>query len=176
MAPNVLFIGPRASGKTTVGRILAARLGRVFVDLDDLVRASFREPTVQEIWAVHGESGWREHEVDALQSVFRSDEQVIALGGGVPCIDAARSKIEEEQARNRAVVLYLRVPVDELVRRLTAETGDRPSLTGRGAIEEVPEIVSRRESTYVAVADVTVDFIDQTPEELAAAFAQALGA
>jgi shikimate kinase len=164
---NVLLIGPRGCGKSTLGRPGAGRLGLPFIELDDAVLATFPERSVREVWAARGEAAWREAESEVLAARLEDDNQVIALGGGVPMIDAARQRIESEQAAGRARVVYLRCTPDELARRLSAEPGDRPALTGddEGVATEAAEVLARREPTYRKLADGEIDVTECTVDE-----------
>ncbi len=149
---NILMIGPTGCGKTTIGKIVAESCGLAFVDLDDRVLAEFNEPTVQEIWAAHGEAAWRATEVDALREVLSSEDQVLSLGGGTPMIAEARAMIESASRSNRAYVVYLKCSVDVLENRLQVEVGDRPSLTGGSVADEIGGILREREPIYEALA------------------------
>jgi len=166
---NILLIGPRGCGKTTIGRRVAERSGRRFVDLDDLVLGRFEEPTVSEVWAAHGEGAWRAAEVDALDDALSRENQVVALGGGVPMIEAGGRRIEAARRAGDARVVYLKCGVDELSRRLSAAPGDRPSLTGGDVVEEIGSVLRRREPTYEAMADAICDASDPDPRIVAEA-------
>jgi len=160
-AMTVLLIGPRASGKSTVGRMLAAALNASFVDLDDVVLAGFADQgldTVEAVWAGPGEPAWRQGEAAALAARLTGapDADVIALGGGTPVIDDARTRIEAAQRAGRAIVVYLRCPVAVLERRLR-EPGDRPSLTGASPADETARVLAEREPVYLELADVVTD-------------------
>ncbi|MDY7110460.1 MAG: shikimate kinase [Planctomycetota bacterium] len=172
---NVLLIGPRGCGKTTVGLLLAERCGRRFVDLDDRVQGRFAEPTITGIWDAHGESAWRAAELDALRETLAGDTRIIALGGGVPMIDAARDRIEAGRAAGQIRVAYLKCPLDVLTRRLRAVPGDRPSLTGTSVTEEIAAVLRRREPTYEALADVICDASDPDPRAVARDVMRMLG-
>lgn len=157
---HVLLIGPRGSGKSTIGRELAAQLGCTFIDLDELVLQAFDQPSVAAIWSTCGESAWREQEASTLQQVMahhRDEHLVIALGGGTPMIDDAATAIRLQQQQGSVRVVYLRCPAALLVQRLTESPGDRPPLHGSQSLaEEVEETLQQREPTYLDMADVVV--------------------
>ncbi|MCP3902833.1 MAG: shikimate kinase [Planctomycetes bacterium] len=154
---NTLLIGPRASGKTSLGRRLASRRDRRFVDLDDVVLDGFEETSVRAVWAEHGEEAWRAGEVEALRRVLAEPDQVVALGGGTPVIPEARTLMEAARRSGAARVLYLRCSAVELRRRLARTPGDRPRLTETAVPDEVAEVLARREPIYEQVADAIID-------------------
>jgi shikimate kinase len=172
---NILLIGPRGCGKTTVGLLLAERCSRRFVDLDDRVRQRFAEPTISEIWAAHGEAAWRRAEVAALDEVLADENLIIALGGGVPMIDAARRRIEAGRPAGELRVAYLKCPVEVLTQRLRAAPGDRPSLTGAAVTDEIAAVLRRRQATYEALADVICDASGPDPRVVADEVMRMLG-
>ncbi len=147
----IALVGLRASGKTTLGRLLAERLGRAFVDLDDEVsredaalRGSAETRPAGEILASEGEPRFRDLEERALERVLsRTDALVIATGGGV--VERARNRL---LLRTRARCVWLAVPVEELQRRMRADATVRPALMGNDPVAEVAEIASRREGWF----------------------------
>jgi shikimate kinase len=156
--PNILLMGARASGKTTVGRLLAEATGRTFVDLDELVLARFpAAATVAEVWRTAGEARWRAVESDCLEAALRHHGQVVALGGGTPMIDSARRLIETARRTGRATVVYLRCDASRLAERLRTDPGDRPALIGADPVSEVQAVLRAREATYLALADVVTN-------------------
>ena len=158
MTSHLLLIGARASGKSSIGRQVAERLGLPFIDLDDEVLASFAEPTVKAVWEAHSEATWRAAEALALDHCLdREKPAVIATGGGTVMIESARAAIDAGRASGKIVVAYLQVPAAVLVERLTAAEGDRPSLTGEGVAAEVDAVLAARRPTYEAMADLVVD-------------------
>ncbi len=157
---NLLLIGARGSGKSTVGRQLADRLECPFVDLDTRVISCFDESTVREIFDTHGEQAWREAETRMLVVTLIEDGQVVALGGGTPMIPEARDRIESDRLAGRTRVIYLRCEVEVLSQRLAHHAGDRPSLTGADLVEEVHEILRQREATYRQLANLVLDVTD----------------
>lgn len=184
MNMNVLLIGARGSGKTTVGRALAEQLGWPCIDLDDLALAAFEQQTVRAVWEACGEAAWRAAEVQALQAILsdqpEQDEsargRVIALGGGVPMIPQARKMIEQAAEKGRAVTVYLHTSIDALWQRLSRDGGDRPSLTGADPVEEIASVLAQREPTYRSLADLIVTTDGRSAEEIAAEIVRRLEA
>lgn len=174
--PNLLLIGLRGSGKSTVGRLTARRLGREFVDLDDLTPREMGYPSVAQAWAAGGEGAFREAETVALRKLLRGAGQVIALGGGTPTNRESRGLIEEAQSGGGALVVYLRAPADVLRSRLEgADNADRPTLTGAGTLEEIEAIFDQRDPTYRALADWVVEVGAMTLEQAADSLAAHAG-
>lgn len=162
--PTVMLIGLRGSGKSTLGRELAKRLHRPFVDLDDETRAQMHCKTVAEAWEKYGESGYRQAETRALRKVLTRHGQVIALGGGTPTAPGARDIIERAQLNNSAYVIYLRASVHTLRERLSkVDMTDRPALTGTDSITEIDLVLARRDTIYRNLADEVID-VDHTDE------------
>lgn len=129
---HLFLIGLPGSGKSTLGRRLAAHYGRPFVDLDELlVKEAGR--SIPEIFATEGEAGFRAREAAALTKLIRRPEPlVVATGGGTPCFHNNISLL-----RQTGFVLWLAVPVPELVRRLAAhgQAAARPLLATAGTAE-----------------------------------------
>jgi len=169
---NILLIGPRGCGKTTIGNLLAARWSRPFVDLDDLTLSRFSESSISAAWQAHGETAWRSAELAALHTALSNDHQIIALGGGTPMIDQARRLIENLRQTRSALAIYLRCSADILSARLRSTPGDRPSLTGSHFIDEVPAVLKAREPTYLEIADIVYDVGLESAEDVAEGVAE----
>jgi shikimate kinase/3-dehydroquinate synthase len=162
MLRPLLLNGFMASGKSTVGRLIAERAGCPFVDLDERVeaRAGLR---VAEIFAQHGERSFRQWEAEALQEVLEAGRrEVVALGGGALLVRARRL-----QALDRAVVVGLSVDADEVLRRAAAQPGQRPLLAGGNPAEHVEQLLEERAGAY-AECHARLETAGRTPEELAA--------
>ena len=80
-AKNIVLIGYRGSGKTSVGRLLADRLGWAFVDTDDLIESQ-AGTSIADIFATEGEAGFRAREREAIAKATQDARRVIAVGGG----------------------------------------------------------------------------------------------
>jgi len=146
-ACNIFLIGPRASGKTTLGRELAARLGRPFVDLDAFFGTRYGE-SIAALVAREGWEAFRDAETCVLRDVAATPGHVVATGGGVV--------LREENRRilAKGYVIYLQVRPERLAERLLADPNEaqRPSLTGRGLQEEITTVLAEREPLYLALA------------------------
>lgn len=164
---NIVLIGYRASGKTSLGVALAKHLGLAFVDTDKLVLQRFGTDSVGEVWQEHGEPEFRRVEVEIVQQVVSQQGQVIALGGGTLMQGGARQAVEQAPDTLR---VYLACQPEQLIKRIQADqqtTKTRPNLTKLGGgIEEVVAMVEQREPVYLAVADKVIDVTDLTPDEV----------
>ncbi len=149
VAPVVL-VGLMGSGKSTVGRRLASRLDRPFVDADDeLVRRSGR--TIREWFATEGEPGFRAAEAELLSDLLAAPgPAVIAAGGGAVVTAATRDLLRE-----RALVVWLRADVAFLASRL-ARRAHRPLLDD-DPVTVLTRLEAERAPLYQDVADVVVD-------------------
>jgi len=132
---HLYLVGLPGSGKTTLGRQLAAHYGRAFVDLDDVIVAAAGQ-SIPAIFAAEGEAGFRAREAAALAALAAEGEPplVVATGGGTPCFHDNLALL-----RSSGFVLWLAVPVPELARRLaaTGQAAARPLLAA--ATHESPE-------------------------------------
>jgi shikimate kinase len=173
---NLVLIGLRGSGKTTLGRAAAARLGREFVDLDAVTPGLLGANTVREAWAAHGEGAFRGAELRALEGVLAAGGRVVALGGGTPTAPGAEELLSKARAEGRAVVVYLRAGADELRRRLSgADNADRPALMGEDPLAEIERVLAARDGLYLSLADEVVETEGVPEREVVGRLVEALG-
>lgn len=162
---NILLIGLRGSGKSTLGPALAGRVGFAFTDLDDLVARAMGEESAGKAFEKHGQAAFRQMEGKIMIDVVRPLGQVIALGGGTPTGMVALEAIRREQAAGRAKVFYLRAEPATLRDRLRkTDISSRPSLTGADPLEEIDAVFSRRDPLYRGLADRTI-IVDGSDED-----------
>lgn len=155
---NIVLIGYRGSGKTSVGKKLADELWKDFVDTDAEICKRFDGATIKQIWDEHGETEFRRVECEVVADVFKKSDQVIALGGGTLMQPAARAVVEAAEGDQR---VYLACEAKVLAERIagdTATAATRPNLTGLGGgVEEVEKVLAERDPIYRAVADEVFD-------------------
>jgi shikimate kinase len=154
-----VLIGLRGSGKTTLGRLLAARRAVLFVDLDDRTLACGGHDSVSAMFRDMGEAAFREAERTALEAALEIDVpagSVIALGGGTPTAPGARALLEAARDAGRIRIILLEAPPAVLGARLAAAPGDRPLLVGADFAEEAEILAARRMPGYRTLAQATV--------------------
>lgn len=171
---NVILLGYRGSGKSTVGRLLAEQLGMRFCDLDQLVVARYGDRSVADIWANEGEAHFRKTECLVAAEQCAQEGQVIALGGGTVMQPDARQAVLAADALR----VYLRADSAVLAARIDADGqtgGLRPSLTGKassGSMQEVVAMLAEREPVYRDVADKVIDVGSRSAEQVAQTLAK----
>jgi shikimate kinase len=164
---RVYLTGFMGAGKTTVGRLLADRLGCPFIDLDAMVEDA-AGCTVREVFATEGEAGFRIREHRALAETLRLERVVVATGGGTLTFETNRALIAE-----RGLIAWLNPPFEMILRRIGVQgKSDRPLFRSE---TEALALYRDRLPAY-RQADVTVDVaVGEQPEEVAARMALLLG-
>lgn len=151
---NVVLVGFRGSGKTSVGRVLAERLKRDFIDCDELIEKR-TQYTIRQIFERHGESHFRKLESEAITELAKLDGKVIATGGG------AVLKYQNMQVfkRNGGRIFFLEVGADTAYARIQGDEttrARRPALTDKDPHTEVKEQIELRRPYYLKGADVVI--------------------
>jgi shikimate kinase len=159
---RLTLIGYRACGKTTVGRLVAERLDRPFIDADRALEHELGE-TISTWFPAHGEAAFRDRESACLAQLLAGDAPlVLSTGGGAVLRPANR-----ELLRTRGgTVLFLDCPAAVLRARLLKHAGNRPSLTGLPIADEVERLLGERLPLYQAIAHEIID-ATQTPAAIA---------
>jgi len=137
----VLLVGLPGAGKTSVGRMLAARIGCAFADSDEMVERETGRP-IPAIFAEDGEAAFRARERRVILSLLSAEAQVIALGGG-----GFSDPVSRAASRTNATVFWLDVPEDLLAARIAA-SGGRPLFDGRDIAETLRSLNVRRAPDY----------------------------
>jgi shikimate kinase len=161
---RVVLTGFMGSGKTTVGHLLAERLGWTFHDLDDEIERR-TGMTVPQIFAEKGEEAFRRQESAALASLLGKQHMVLALGGGAP--ETFANQLMLEQTPHTAVV-YLAAPLETLVARCERQAEDREA-TARPLLSEAAARFQRRHPVYERMATHCVTTTEMEADEVVSA-------
>jgi len=151
---SIYLIGYRGTGKSTIARELAVRLGFDCIDADDEIERRAGK-TVSKIFSEEGEPAFRELESDVVADLCQLRHYVVALGGG-----AVMSEVNRTAVRLAGLVIWLKASVETLAERLAADeaTPDRrPNLTAAGGLSEIETILATREPIYRSCAAFEVD-------------------
>jgi shikimate kinase len=162
---HIYLVGFMGSGKSIVGRILAAKLARPFVDMDSLIEARSGK-TISQIFTEGTEAEFRRLESLAIESCKNLAAAVVALGGGAFLSHKNRSIVQES-----GVSVWLDCPLQQCLARIR-DDDSRPLL---GDDSEMETLLSQRTPFY-AQASVVVQTGDRTPEQIAAEVISQLGA
>lgn len=160
---NIVLIGFRGTGKSTVGKLLAERLKKDFIDTDVYIESATKR-TIKDIFAKDGEEGFRGIEAEVIAELSRSDNKVLAAGGGVI--------LNEENVKNlksNGLMVLLEAAPEIIYKRITQDektTQQRPSLTNKKPFEEIKHILELRQPLYEKAADLTIDTSHITCEEI----------
>lgn len=156
----VALVGLSGAGKSTTGRLLAARLGWPLLDTDALlVGAASR--SVTQVFAEEGETGFRAREAVALREALAAVPCVVATGGGIVLREENRALLRE-----RAYVIWLDAPTDALLERLRTHDEPRPLLDGGDPAARLEALRAAREALYAEIADLRVETAGRAVEEI----------
>ena len=162
--PRLFLVGYRGTGKSAVGRHLAAALGWSFADADALIEAAAGR-SIADLFRDVGESGFRERESAVLAALCRAENHVVATGGGVVLRQANRDLL-----KGSGYVAWLTATPEMIWSRLQSDPATaarRPNLTASGGLQEVLDLLAVREPLYREVADAAFPTDDRSPEQVA---------
>ncbi|MDH5297583.1 MAG: shikimate kinase [Desulfobulbaceae bacterium] len=168
---KIILTGYRATGKSTVGRLLARRLSIDFLDMDKEIEAR-AGTTIREMVASHGWPYFREMERALLAELAGRDRLVIATGGG-----AVIHGEEWQRLKDTGLVVWLTADPATIGLRLAGDhvtAAQRPSLTGSGTGREIESVLAQRTPLYQQGSHLAVDTVGRTLEEIAALILAAL--
>jgi len=162
MKKVVYLTGFMGSGKTTVGKKLAAQLNYTFIDLDSYIEQQ-EGRSISELFNEHGENYFREVEHQCLQTLQKLEKLVVACGGGTPCFYDAMQQMNEH-----GITVYLEMNVLAIFNRLKQGRMQRPLIAGKSdeALRQyIDEKLKEREPLYLK-AQIVVPAIDLNISEL----------
>jgi shikimate kinase len=158
MSKNIVLIGLMGSGKTSVGKLLAKKLGKKFVDTDEIIELETGK-TINQIFAHDGEPFFRKTESEIIQKISQNQDQVISTGGG--CVE---NPVNIDNLKKAGIVFYLKATPEELFDRIKNEN-TRPLLKTDNPLLILEKLLHKREKFY-AQADVIIDTVNKKPDEI----------
>ena len=156
---NIYLVGMMGAGKTTIGKLLARRLSRSFVDSDQRIeeRTGVKIPVIFEI---EGEQGFRRRESQVLEELAKEPDLVVATGGGIVLSESNRACLTRS-----GLVVYLCLPLGVLWER-TRQDKNRPLLQVADPRARIEELHGERDPLYRSVADIVVEGGRSSPNAL----------
>lgn len=151
MKTSIALIGFMGTGKTAVGRALAEKLGKEFVELDALIERKAGR-TIPEIFQQGGEIAFRELEIEVTKEAAERKNAVIACGGGI-----VLNKINIDRLKKESVIVYLTASPEVILKRTSTDENERPLLKTTDATSTVRELLRFRKPFYERAADVSID-------------------
>ena len=161
MKTSIALIGFMGTGKTTVGRILATKLGKEFIELDSLIEQKAGK-SIPEIFRQDGEIGFRELEIEMVKEISDKKNAVIACGGGI-----VLNKINIDRLRKECIIAYLTASQEVILKRTSLDKNERPLLKVTDQVSEVNELLKFRQPFYESAADITIDTSNLNTESVA---------
>lgn len=147
------------TGKTTVGRIVAAKLSRKFVEMDDTIEKNEKNK-ITDIFNIHGEKYFRNCEYKLLKELAREENLIVSCGGGLIC-----NQDNLEVLKKSGIIFNLSASEDVIYQR-TKNNSDRPLLAGPEPIKKIRELLSIRKP-YYSQANYSIDTDKLSPEAVA---------
>ena len=151
MKTNIALIGFMGVGKSAVGKALAKKLGKRFVELDSLIERKAGK-SIPEIFQEGGEVAFRELEIEVTKEVAREKNLVIACGGGI-----VLNKINIDRLRKESVIVYLTASLRIILKRIQGGGAGRPLLNTPDRALTIRELLAFRKPFYERAADIKID-------------------
>ena len=156
---NIIFIGFMATGKSTIGKLLAQQLGKVFIDTDNLLEDKY-ETSIDQIFKKFGEEKFREYEREVIHSLTDIKNHVISTGGG-----AVTYKDNFEILKSMGTTISLIASTSTIAERITNDSGNRPLLEGSHLEDKISNLLQKRAFYYIN-SDIMINTDSMTIENV----------
>jgi shikimate kinase len=155
---NIYLIGFRCTGKTSIGKIIAQKLGMKFIDADDEL-VTQQGITIADMVDMHGWDFFREKESEVIKKLSEMNNTVVGTGGGVII-----NRMNAECMKRSGIVVWLKANPETIKQRMLQDKKtdeSRPSLTSKGIIDEIQEVIEERAPFYKGAMtfDISTDTI-----------------
>jgi shikimate kinase len=151
MKTSIALIGFMGTGKTVVGKRLAERLGKEFIEMDAIIEKKAGK-SIPEIFRKDGEIGFRELEIAVTRDVANEKNAVIACGGGI-----VLNKINIDRLRRECVIICLTASPQVIIKRTSGDADERPLLAVPDRARQIEELLKFREPYYKRSADIVIN-------------------
>ena len=157
---TIVLVGLMGAGKSSVGRILAAKLDLPFIDSDDEVETA-AGCSIEDIFEIYGEPAFRDVEERVIERLLKGPPAILSSGGGAFMNPRTRARIAKA-----ATSVWLRADLAILERRTKRRAAGRPLLKGTDPSEKLKQLIKERYPVYEQ-ADIIIESVDETPEKTA---------
>ncbi len=151
MKTSIALVGFMGTGKTAVGKLLAKKLGKEFIELDALIEEKAGK-SIPEIFRQDGEIAFRQLEIEVTESIAGRKNTVIACGGGV-----VLNTINIDRLRRDCVIIHLTAAPSVILKRTAADRDSRPLLAAGDRSQQIERLLKYRQPFYERAADITVN-------------------
>ena len=158
---NIVFIGFMATGKTSVAKVVARKMGKKYVSTDGLVVKRSKK-TVAQIFEEKGEEAFRRLEVGSVEKVSKMKNVVIDCGGGIVI-----NKINVDRLKRNGIIFLLKAASDTILERNSKEEGKRPLFKVEDQTTEIEKMLKIREPLYESSADYAINTTNLNVEQVA---------
>ncbi len=167
MRNNIILVGFMGTGKTVVGKMVAAKLGYTYIDTDDIIE-QMAQKRIPDIFAEEGEPRFREYEREAIKKLVTLERYVVSTGGGAVIFD---ENINRMKSAGLVVCLSAR---PEVIYERIKENSYRPLLQVSNPLQKIRELLTTRQQQYEK-ADILVDTSDLTIAEVVESLIATIG-
>lgn len=156
---NIILCGFMGSGKSTIGKLLAKKLNRNFIDLDDYI-VEKRKMKISEIFEKFGEENFRKSETQAVKNVSKLENHIISLGGGTVI-----NHNNVEILKSSGKIIMLDIEPEEVYKRLKNDKS-RPLLQTEDKLKAIKEMMNKRLPYYNDAADIKITVNGKQKQEV----------
>ena len=162
MKSNIVLIGFMGTGKSTVGKILAEKLSKDFIEMDDIISQKANK-SIPEIFSQDGEITFRELEMQVAKELSEKKNKIISAGGGL-----VLNKLNIDYLKKKSILVLLRANPKEIFKRISKDGKEkRPLLDNIDPVKEIKSLLDFRLNYYNSAAEITISTDNKDPSQIA---------